>query len=76
MSKTFTAAEVAAHKDAEAGLYIIIDENVYDVSSEFPDMADMRHGIDGFEALADDCRVRGRTSGRREDLEARGWQGC
>ncbi|TVY31298.1 putative cytochrome b5, partial [Lachnellula subtilissima] len=33
MSKTFTPAEVSAHKDAENGLYIIIDEGVYDVTA-------------------------------------------
>lgn len=33
MSKTFTPAEVASHKTADAGLYIIIDSNVYDVTN-------------------------------------------
>lgn len=33
MSKTFTPAEVASHKTADAGLYIIIDNNVYDVTN-------------------------------------------
>ncbi|KAL7268604.1 hypothetical protein RUND412_008768 [Rhizina undulata] len=32
MSKTFTTAEVAAHKDAEKGMYIIIDNGVFDVT--------------------------------------------
>ncbi|KAJ6124819.1 hypothetical protein N7471_012136 [Penicillium samsonianum] len=32
MSKTFTPAEVANHKTADQGLYIIIDNNVYDVT--------------------------------------------
>ncbi|PQE32866.1 cytochrome b5 protein [Rutstroemia sp. NJR-2017a WRK4] len=32
MSKTFSPSEVANHKDAENGMYIIIDENVYDVT--------------------------------------------
>lgn len=36
MSKTFTTADVAAHKDAESGLYIIVDENVYDVTGTSP----------------------------------------
>lgn len=31
MSKTFTKAEVANHKD-EKGMYIIIDDGVYDVA--------------------------------------------
>ncbi|KAH6674425.1 cytochrome b5-like heme/steroid binding domain-containing protein [Tricladium varicosporioides] len=32
MSKQFSVADVAAHKDAEKGMYIIVDENVYDVT--------------------------------------------
>jgi hypothetical protein len=38
MSKSFSVADVATHKDAESGMYIIIDENVYDVAglSPFP----------------------------------------
>ncbi|KAK6360578.1 hypothetical protein TWF730_006717 [Orbilia blumenaviensis] len=31
--KQFTTADVAQHKDADAGLYIIIDNGVYDVTS-------------------------------------------
>jgi cytochrome b involved in lipid metabolism len=33
MSKTFSVADVASHKDASSGMYIIVDENVYDVTS-------------------------------------------
>ncbi|KAJ8067374.1 hypothetical protein OCU04_004725 [Sclerotinia nivalis] len=33
MSKTFSPSEVAAHKDVENGMYIIIDEGVYDVTN-------------------------------------------
>jgi len=32
MSKTFSVADVASHKDADSGMYIIVDENVYDVT--------------------------------------------
>jgi cytochrome b involved in lipid metabolism len=32
MSKTFTTADVATHKDAASGLYIIIDAGVYDIT--------------------------------------------
>lgn len=39
MSKQLSVAEVAAHKDASSGMYIIIDENVYDVTSESSFMA-------------------------------------
>jgi len=35
MSKTFSVADVAAHKDANAGMYIIVDENVYDVTGSY-----------------------------------------
>ncbi|RPA93744.1 cytochrome b5 [Choiromyces venosus 120613-1] len=33
MSKTFSLAEVAMHKDAEKGLYIVIDDGVYDITN-------------------------------------------
>jgi cytochrome b involved in lipid metabolism len=36
MSKTFSTADVAAHKDAEKGIYIIVDDNVYDVTGISP----------------------------------------
>jgi len=32
MSQSFSTAEVAKHKDADNGMYIIVDENVYDVT--------------------------------------------
>jgi cytochrome b involved in lipid metabolism len=32
--KTFTTADVAKHKDADNGLWIIIENDVYDVTSE------------------------------------------
>ncbi|KAI1389789.1 cytochrome b5 [Hypoxylon trugodes] len=34
MSKTFTAKDVAEHKDESAGMYIIVDSGVYDITSE------------------------------------------
>lgn len=34
MSKTFSAKDVAEHKDEKNGLYIIIDSGVYDITSE------------------------------------------
>ncbi|KAL1976468.1 hypothetical protein VTN31DRAFT_2750 [Thermomyces dupontii] len=33
MSKTFTPKEVAEHKSADKGLYIIVDGGVYDVTN-------------------------------------------
>jgi len=33
MSKSFSVADVAGHKDADSGMYIIVDENVYDVTA-------------------------------------------
>lgn len=35
MSKSFTAKEVAEHKTDDKGLYLIIDDGVYDVTSKF-----------------------------------------
>ena len=32
MSKSLSVADVASHKDADSGMYIIVDENVYDVT--------------------------------------------
>ncbi|KAA8569543.1 hypothetical protein EYC84_001161 [Monilinia fructicola] len=31
-TKTFSPSEVAAHKDLEHGMYIVVDANVYDVT--------------------------------------------
>ncbi|KAJ6180277.1 hypothetical protein N7519_010738 [Penicillium mononematosum] len=33
MSKTFTPAEVASHKTPDQGLYIIVDNSVFDVTN-------------------------------------------
>jgi cytochrome b involved in lipid metabolism len=33
MSQTFTPADVASHNSADKGLYIIVDNNVYDVTN-------------------------------------------
>ena len=33
MSKTISAQEVKAHNSAEKGMYIVVDETVYDVTS-------------------------------------------
>jgi len=32
MSKSFSVADVASHKDADTGMYIIVDSDVYDVT--------------------------------------------
>jgi len=34
MSKTFSASEVAAHKNKEEGMYIIVEGGVYDITGE------------------------------------------
>ncbi|KAI1418673.1 cytochrome b5 [Hypoxylon sp. FL1857] len=33
MSKTFTAKDVAEHKDEQNGMYIIVDNGVYDITN-------------------------------------------
>ena len=35
MSKSFTTAEVAKHKDEKEGFYVIIDTGVYNVTGRF-----------------------------------------
>lgn len=35
MSKQYTTAEVAQHKDEASGMWIIVDTGVYDVTSAF-----------------------------------------
>ncbi|KAG9244266.1 cytochrome b5 [Calycina marina] len=40
MSNLFTTAEVASHKDAAAGMYIIVDDGVYNIT----DFADEHPG--------------------------------
>lgn len=35
MSKTFTKADVAAHKDESTGMYIIVDDSVYDITGAY-----------------------------------------
>ena len=37
MSKTFTKAEVANHKDEKEGMYIIVDDGVYDITNFLDD---------------------------------------
>ena len=34
MSKSLTPAEVAEHTTAENGMYIIVDDGIYDITSE------------------------------------------
>lgn len=51
MSKTFSAADVASHNKPNS-LYIIVDEDVYDVSTfqdEHPGMLDGVHGLESID---------------------------
>ena len=53
MSKTFTPADVATHNDASSGLYIIIDDGVYEVTNfvgEHPGGAKILKRVAGKEA--------------------------
>lgn len=35
MSQTFAPAEIAKHKDKDSGIWLLIDGNVYDVTSKY-----------------------------------------
>ena len=70
MSKTISPSEVAAHSSAEKGMYIIVDDAVYDVTNfvgplQFPIFYPLQ--------LAD-AQICRRTSRRRKDPQARGGQ--
>jgi hypothetical protein len=90
MSKQFTPADVASHKDASSGMYIIIDENVYDVTGlspflpppgrlpnyPFPSSPSKPFRLNFLAQVNARRRLRRRTPGRGQDPEARRGQGC
>ena len=53
MSKTISAAEVASHNSADKGMYIIVDDSVYDVTNfvdEHPGGAKILKRVAGIDA--------------------------
>ena len=61
MSKTFTPADVANHKTADAGMYIIIDNEVYDITNfadEHPGGAKILKRVAGKDASKQFWKVR------------------
>ena len=61
MSQSFTPADVAAHNNADKGLYIIIDSNVYDVTAfvdEHPGGAKILKRVAGKDASKQFWKVR------------------
>jgi cytochrome b involved in lipid metabolism len=69
MSKSFTPAEVAAHNNADKGLYIIVDSSVYDVTKfvdEHPGGAKILKRVAGKDASKQFWKVSPQR--RRHDL--------
>ena len=61
MSKSFTPAEVAAHNNADKGMYIIVDSSVYDVTNfvdEHPGGAKILKRVAGKDASKQFWKVR------------------
>ena len=61
MSKSFTPADVAAHNNADKGMYIIIDSSVYDVTNfvdEHPGGAKILKRVAGKDASKQFWKVR------------------
>lgn len=75
MSKTFTKADVATHKDEAAGMYIIIDDGVYNITGTSsppppPPSPPPRQAL-----TTRSRRLPRRTPRRRQDPQARRRQG-
>ncbi|CAG8229753.1 unnamed protein product [Penicillium salamii] len=61
MSQTFTPADVATHNTADKGLYIIVDSNVFDVTTfidEHPGGAKILKRVAGKDASKQFWKVR------------------
>lgn len=61
MSKSFTPADVAAHNNADKGMYIIVDSSVYDVTNfvdEHPGGAKILKRVAGKDASKQFWKVR------------------
>ncbi|KAI2473254.1 cytochrome b5 [Annulohypoxylon bovei var. microspora] len=64
MSKTFTAKDVAEHKDEKNGMYIIVDSGVYDITNfleEHPGGAKILKRMAGKNATKQFWKYHGKT---------------
>ncbi|KAK1836257.1 putative cytochrome b5 [Podospora conica] len=64
MSKTFTKADVATHKDEAAGMYIIIDDGVYNITEfleEHPGGAKILKRVAGKDATKQFWKYHGKS---------------
>ncbi|KAI1466024.1 cytochrome b5 [Daldinia caldariorum] len=64
MSKTFTAKDVAEHKDEQTGMYIIVDSGVYDITNfldEHPGGAKILKRMAGKNATKQFWKYHGKT---------------
>ncbi|KAI4867322.1 cytochrome b5 [Hypoxylon rubiginosum] len=64
MSKTFTAKDVADHKDEKNGMYIIVDSSVYDITNfldEHPGGAKILKRMAGKNATKQFWKYHGKT---------------
>ncbi|KAI0896766.1 cytochrome b5 [Annulohypoxylon nitens] len=64
MSKTFTAKDVAEHKDEQNGMYIIVDSGVYDITNfleEHPGGAKILKRMAGKNATKQFWKYHGKT---------------
>ncbi|KAI1808115.1 cytochrome b5 [Daldinia bambusicola] len=64
MSKTFTAKDVAEHKDEKTGMYIIVDSGVYDITNfldEHPGGAKILKRMAGKNATKQFWKYHGKT---------------
>ena len=64
MSKTFTKADVATHKDEKEGMYIIVDDGVYDITNfieEHPGGAKILKRVAGKDATKQFWKYHGKS---------------
>lgn len=74
MSQTFSPADVASHNNAEKGMYIIVDTNVYDVTKfadEHPGGAKILKRVAGKDASKQFWKVNTHPRPREDEEQAR-----
>jgi hypothetical protein len=72
MSETYTTAEVQKHKDEANGFWLIVENDVYDVTS----MTILSPVVESYLMLTFICRLHRRAPRRRQDPEALVWKEC